>query len=207
MQTSVRSETPRLVDIRSLSNESVHVSREVSVVSSRAPTPSHVPSTLNEHAQAEVSKSTTPVPAPTIQLYRWNSRMSDVSWRQQTRSSHQAHHSAQDLSLLESNRESMKALSEFLRTKDPPPNNLMSIPSDDDKSLGSVKRSTFRLFGRQKKKKIKLQRFIQLPDSAVAARTRGGARHIAISIPIEHDHLEKGESQFLAPFRSHPPPK
>ncbi|PSS03235.1 hypothetical protein BD289DRAFT_219257 [Coniella lustricola] len=40
-----------------------------------------------------------------------------------------------------------------------------------------------------KKKTKKRPPQIKLPDSAVAGRTVGGFRHIAISIPIEYDHL------------------
>ncbi|PVH84905.1 hypothetical protein DL98DRAFT_568555 [Cadophora sp. DSE1049] len=207
MQTSVRSEAPRPADIKSLSDESVRVSREVSVVSSRAPTPSIIPAVINEYVPAEFTPGITSVTAQGAQLNRWNSRISDRSWRYSRRTSSQAPRISQDAGMLHSNRESMKALSDFLMTKEPPPNNFMSIPSDDEKSLSSLKKSTFRFFGKQKKS-AKPPRLMQLPDSAVAAQTRSGARHIAISIPMEHDHSSAPTPVHPPnPLRSHPPTK
>lgn len=102
--------------------------------------------------------------------------------------------------VLDNNRESMKALSDFLMTREPPPNHFMSTNlSDDEKSLSPFKRSAYKILGRKRKKKEKTQRLLQLPDSAVAAKTISGARHIAISIPIEHDHLQKQAVSHLPP--------
>ncbi|KAE8450338.1 hypothetical protein EG329_006766 [Mollisiaceae sp. DMI_Dod_QoI] len=85
----------------------------------------------------------------------------------------------------------MKALSDFLMTREPPPNNWVSIQSsDDDESLSPLKKSAYKLLGKSKKKKSKTPRLMQLPDSAVAAKTTKGARHIAISIPLVYDHQE-----------------
>ncbi|KAG4429074.1 hypothetical protein IFR05_015441 [Cadophora sp. M221] len=206
MQTSVRSEAPRPADIKSFSDESVHISKEVSVVSSRAPTPSNIPLIINEHVPSEFAPGITSVTAaPGAQLNRWNSKVSDMSWRHSRRTSLQAPRASQDAALLNSNRESMKALSDFLMTREPPPNNFMSIPSDDEKSLTTLKRTAFRLFGKQKKTATKPPRLLQLPDSAVSAQTRSGARHIAISIPMEHDHLSIPiHLQPPNPLRSHP---
>jgi len=207
MQTSVRSEAPRPADIKSLSDESVRVSREVSVVSSRAPTPSIIPAVINEYVPAEFTPGITSVTAQGPQLNRWNSRISDRSWRYSRGTSLQAPRISQDADMLHDNRESMKALSDFLMTREPPPNNFMSIPSDDEKSLSSLKKTAFRFFGKQKKS-AKAPRFMQLPDSAVAAQTRSGARHIAISIPMEHDHSRAPTPVHPPnPLRSHPPTK
>lgn len=66
----------------------------------------------------------------------------------------------------------------------------MSVPDSDTMSLHSMKKSAFKLFGRKKSRKSKRSKLLQLPDSAVSAKTREGARHIAISIPKEYDHLD-----------------
>ena len=198
MQSSVRSETPRAADLRSLSSTSVHVNREVTIVSSPSPTPvikrarySHMPSVPNGHGRPQTS----PVPAtgPTVDtpvLHRWNSTRTSNTNRSSVRLSRASLPAPQDENTLDSNRQSMKALSEFLLTREPPPTNWVSNLSDDERSISSLKSSAFNLFKKSKSKKQKAPRFLQLPDSAVAAKTLGGARHIAISIPIEHDHIE-----------------
>lgn len=61
----------------------------------------------------------------------------------------------------------------------------MSIP---DSHVNSDKHSSFRLFKRKKTKQTKLPTLLQLPDSAISARTMRGSRYIAISIPFEYDH-------------------
>ncbi|CZR51540.1 uncharacterized protein PAC_01417 [Phialocephala subalpina] len=201
MQSSVQAEPPRLGDIpRTFSNDSsVLISKEVSITSSRAPTPiqrasySSMPPT---HIRPQTtSVSSIPYGTLAAQVSRWNSlsKNSEKSsvFQFQMRPSTARRPSSADPDLLESNRESMKALSDFLMTREPPPNNFMSIQSsDDDKSLSSFKKSAYKLLGKSKKKKSKTPRLMRLPDSAVAAKTRQGARHIAISIPIEHDHME-----------------
>jgi hypothetical protein len=198
MQSSVRSETPRGADLRSLSSTSVHVNREVTVVSSQAPSPavkrarySQMASTQNDHDRPQTSPTPATAVAGEAPLNRWNSqsRESNRSSVRYSRGTFQQ--SSQDKTTLENNQESMKALADFLMTKEPPLNNWISIPSDDERSLSSLKKSAFKLFRRRKSKKPKAPRFLQLPDSAVSAKTRSGARHIAISIPIEHDHIEK----------------
>lgn len=78
----------------------------------------------------------------------------------------------------------------------------MSIPESDSGSLHSVKKSALNIFGRKISRKKKGQRLMQLPDSAVAAKTLGGYRHIAISIPIEHDHLDHDRPVRPLPTRS-----
>lgn len=87
--------------------------------------------------------------------------------------------------------------------QEPPPDNYMSIPDSVKKSLGGSKRSALKIFGRQKRKRHNPSKFLRLPDSAVSAKTKSGARHIAISIPIEYDHIEEKAS----PLRQHPVPK
>ncbi|PBP19230.1 hypothetical protein BUE80_DR009849 [Diplocarpon rosae] len=201
MHTSVASEANPLKDLASLSNESVHISTEVSVVSSRAPTTSIPGPMNNEHGPADFTSAAV---TGSGTLNRRDSRLSDTSWRHSRGPSAQSRRGFQSATVLESNRESVRALSEFLMTREPPPNHFMSIPSDDEKSAVSLKRGAIKLFGKQRKK-AKAPRFMQLPDSAVAARTRSGARHIAISIPTEHDWPEgKTSSRAPNPLRSHP---
>ncbi|PMD35187.1 hypothetical protein L207DRAFT_108268 [Hyaloscypha variabilis F] len=199
MQSSVRSETPRAATLRSLSSTSVHVNREVAIVSSPSPTPavqrarySHMPSVLNGYGRPQTS----PVPptgatANAPPLKRWDSTKTSITNQSSARLSRVSlQQGPQDENTLDSNRQSMKALSDFLMTREPPPTNWVSKLSDDERSLSSLKKSSFKLFKKSKSKKQKPPRFLQLPDSAVAAKTRSGARHIAISIPIEHDHIE-----------------
>ncbi|KUJ23531.1 uncharacterized protein LY89DRAFT_663947 [Mollisia scopiformis] len=200
MQSSVRSEPPpHLGDLpRTFSNDSVHISKEVSVTSSRVPTPpvqrsmySPMPPSLVQRPASAISR---PFSISAGQVTRWNSmsKNSEKSSLFQMRTEMGRRRSSVDPDLLESNRESMKALSDFLMTREPPPTNWVSAQSsDDDKSLNSFKRSAYKLFGKsKKKKKSKQQKLLRLPDSAVAARTSRGARHIAISIPLVHDHME-----------------
>jgi len=82
-------------------------------------------------------------------------------------------------------------------TQVPPPENFMSIPESDEMSM---KRSPLKIFGRRKRKRQYPPKLLQLPDSAVSAKTTSGARHIAISIPIEYDYLEEK----ISPLRQHP---
>jgi len=83
----------------------------------------------------------------------------------------------------------------------PPPNNFMSFPDSEQKS---TKRSRLKMFGKQKQKKEITPKLLRLPDSAVSAKTTDGARHIAISIPIEYDHLEAKVSPLRqAPVQRH----
>ena len=198
MQSSVRSETPRAADLRSLSSTSVHINREVTIVSSPSPTPavkrarySHMPSVANGHGRPQTSPSPANGVTAESSLNRWNSTKTSNTNRSSVRLSRGSlQQTFQDEAVLDTNRQSMKALSEFLMTKEPPPSNWMSVASDDEKSLSSLKKSAFKLFKKSKSRKPKEPRFLQLPDSAVAAKTRSGARHIAISIPLEHDHIE-----------------
>lgn len=84
---------------------------------------------------------------------------------------------------LEANRESMLALAEFLRTRPPPPGNLMSQSDSEGDAVQS--NSLLGKVVRRKKSRARKQvpRLMQLPDTAVAATTKDGHRHIAISIP------------------------
>jgi hypothetical protein len=129
MQSSVRSMTPRLVDIgKTGSDPSVHVEKEVTTISSRKDsykergrraTYSAMPSLFNRHVGQSSQGATDTILAP--QLSRWNSdsRMSSTSWASSRKLPQRKlrRQSLIDEDSLESNRESMKALAEFLRTK------------------------------------------------------------------------------------------
>jgi hypothetical protein len=202
MHSSVRAEDPRLAGKQSFSNDSVHVSREVSVTSSRVQnlnrraSYSTMPRNHGEIKRPKVIADTRFPPEPILD--KWGSKASAQSSNNYNRSNvHNSLDQREDSQeILDNNRESMRALAEFLMTRDPPPNHMMSTDSSgDEKGLRSLKKSAFKILRRKKKNKARPQRLIQLPDSAVSAKTSGGARYIAISIPIEHDHLHKKSQQ------------
>lgn len=126
MQSSVRSSMPPLVgDIgRQNSNTSIHIDQEVSVVSSRRDsftekghraTYSIIPST-NGHTRQVSRGAIATVTAS--EPNRWKSEQNTSrasSVRRQQNNIHRQE--SRDEVLLESNRESMRALSDFLRTK------------------------------------------------------------------------------------------
>ncbi|KAI1261531.1 hypothetical protein F5Y18DRAFT_431117 [Xylariaceae sp. FL1019] len=81
-------------------------------------------------------------------------------------------------------------LIQFLK-KPPPPSNYMSLPdsfssSSEDDKWHKLKHKVLR---QQRKTRRHRPPTIRLPDSAVAATTIGGHRHIAISIPLQYSHL------------------
>lgn len=96
-------------------------------------------------------------------------------------------------------RDSSRALIEFLRNTSPPPQNYMSIPDTfESPPVTTKKRRPFWSFWKKRVKRGKKKDgrpasggVIRLPDTAVAGTTTGGYRHIAISIPVEYDHLDE----------------
>lgn len=167
--------------------------------SSRRAIYSAMPSASNGRGRAQSSQglNTATASVPVLNRRNSTSKLSDIS-----RFIHERAQSSRDLAM-ESNRESMIALSDFLRRSEPPATNFMSRPESDASSLHSRKKSAFKIFGRQKSQKTtKGLKLMRLPDSAVAAKTTSGARHIAISIPLEYDH-----PYYDAPARSLPPPR
>ncbi|KAI1407770.1 hypothetical protein F5Y13DRAFT_205687 [Hypoxylon sp. FL1857] len=78
-------------------------------------------------------------------------------------------------------------LVDFFRSP-PPPGNFMSIPDDISISSADGKWSVFKVFRKRRKGKKRKPPLIQLPDSAVSARTIDGHRYIAISIPSNYSH-------------------
>ncbi|KAL2133328.1 hypothetical protein VTI74DRAFT_2523 [Chaetomium olivicolor] len=100
-------------------------------------------------------------------------------------------------------RETLKDLIDFFRNTPPPPGNFMSTPDPlEEKPHKSKKSIPLWPFWKKAKKEDKkakaAPRRIKLPDSAVAGTTIGGHRHVAISIPIEYDHLEPLASKSAA---------
>lgn len=97
----------------------------------------------------------------------------------------------------ENDRDTSKLI-DFLRNTTPPPHNFMSLPGGanaTDFSHRNKRRSFWPFWGcRGKKSERKTTPpslpLIRLPDTAIAGRTTGGHRHIAISIPVEHAHLD-----------------
>lgn len=120
MQSTVRSSAPRpLLDEfgRHDSSNSIQIDQEVSVISHRKD--SLKPTTAPKHLRPQSQGANVTVTAP--QLSRWNSdsRTSNTSRgssRYPARPQARRIMSA-EVDSLESNRESMKALAEFLRTK------------------------------------------------------------------------------------------
>ncbi|KAI0802474.1 hypothetical protein GGR55DRAFT_447667 [Xylaria sp. FL0064] len=85
----------------------------------------------------------------------------------------------------------IKDLIQFLKMTPPPPTNFMSIPdnfstSSEDDRWDKFKRKVFRYRRKARKRRPPV---IMLPDSAVSARTIGGHRYIAISIPMQYSPL------------------
>ncbi|EKD14584.1 uncharacterized protein L3040_000106 [Drepanopeziza brunnea f. sp. 'multigermtubi'] len=199
MRTSISSiEAPSLPSLPFEKESSVLVSREVLVSSNRAPTASLLqPTTKNAHVP-----SVTPVAASGSDLHDWDSKSPEKSWML-SRTPGSIKRGSREPGQARSGRESMKALSDFLMTKDPPPTNLMSIPAEEERDLTSLKKGALRFF---KKRKRESPRLMKLPDSAVAAHTRSGSRHIAISIPMEYAHVqEAAPTTPLRQFPSRPP--
>jgi hypothetical protein len=205
MPSSNHSRTPRLANVRTNSNASIHIDRDVKVTprsahgSNTRATYSTMSSAPNGHDRAQSSQGPVTATASVPVLNRWKSlsKLSDTSRFTPQR--------AQNSLDLGSNKEGMRALAEFLMRTEPPPSNFMSRPESDAGSVHSTKKPAFKIFGRQKTKKaVKGPKLLQLPDSAVAATTTNGARHIAISIPIEYDYpYHDAPAQSSAPSRLH----
>lgn len=201
MHTSISTEAPRLPSL-AFSDETVLVSKEVSIISSLMQQQSIIP----EHGESDLTPEPTLSTGAAPVLNRWNSKLSENSLKLSGPNSVQRQ-GFKEPGPWDSNRESLKALADFLMTKEPPPSNFMSIASDEEKE--TLTSSALRLLGKKKTKKKKPQRFMKLPDSAIAASTRSGSRHIAISIPTEHDHVQESPRPPTPPTSSRPavPPK
>ncbi len=92
------------------------------------------------------------------------------------------HHSVSECEVarLEKDRKDWRELATFLRTNEPPRTNFMS-----DFPEGKNKKGSLKIFRRPAKKSLAgSPKSMQLPDSAVAAKTKDGHWYIAISIPL-----------------------
>lgn len=130
MQSSVRSTAPRPAPHRSASTNSIEVEHEVSIVSARANSlrsnsmmeasrknlVSWAPSTMGGGQRAQTSHGSRS-PSPNISLHRGNRAGSVSRLLSRSQSASGLRPADPDMDLLESNRESMRELSEFLRTK------------------------------------------------------------------------------------------
>ncbi|KAN0091903.1 hypothetical protein V8E51_017750 [Hyaloscypha variabilis] len=138
---------------------------------------------------------------------QWESRSNlDISQRPVTSSSKKSfprtakRKLSRDAIASDSDARNIQALSDFLRTREPPPSSFTSIP-EEKASRGSF---IFGMFGSRSRrnststrslrsvknsKSLKsMKNLIQLPDSAVAMKTKkGGHWHIAICVPGVND--------------------
>lgn len=123
MQSSVRSTAPRPTSRRSASNTSIEVAHEVSIVSTRANSMKEAsrknmvswsPSAMGgPRAQTSDGRSS----SPDVPMHRGNRSASVTRLLSRSQSANGLRPAEPDMDLLESNRESMRELSEFLRTK------------------------------------------------------------------------------------------
>lgn len=103
-------------------------------------------------------------------------------------------------------RDDVRALIEFLRTQEPPPDNFMSTPYDDDDERGRWTKLRDIAKGRSKSMP-RAPAPMRLPDSAVSGTTIGGHKHIAISIPLQASPFgERPRSQYPIYQDSEPVP-
>lgn len=116
------------------------------------------------------------------ELRRFNSSGTKSSGRTRPRQATSQSYGSMDTTSPRRERETMKDLSEFLMSYDPPAHNLVALPQ-------TTPRKKFGLLRRKQKKESKSNQFLKLPDTAIAAKTRQGVQYIAISIPLEHDYL------------------
>lgn len=91
-----------------------------------------------------------------------------------------------EMARLERDRRDWRELAAFLRTNDPPKSNFMSNMDEERGGKAKKHAAPLKMFRKSKGKKSPSSstKPLQLPDSAVAARTTKGHWHIAISIPL-----------------------
>lgn len=168
--SSSRSQLPRLVEIKSPRPQSMatHASTNPTLLSHRRVSRSH--------------KNGTTETTPDLRRYSISATKSSTQTRPPQTTS-QSYGSSDTVSPRRE-RETLKDLVDFLRSYDPPAHNLITPP----RSPASKK---FGLLRRKKKKGPKTNQLLQLPDTAVSAKTSQGVRYIAISIPLEHDYEGK----------------
>ncbi|TGO46455.1 hypothetical protein BCON_0323g00010 [Botryotinia convoluta] len=172
--TNSKTPPPRLVDIKPLRPQSMGTPSSINptLLSRRRTSRSHNHGTIDT------------VP----ELRRFNSSGTKSSGRTRPRQTTSQSYESLDTASPRRERETMKDLSEFLMSYDPPAHNLVALPQ-------TTPRKKFGLLRRKQKKESKSNQFLKLPDTAIAAKTRQGVQYIAISIPLEHDYL----GRFLTP--------
>ena len=210
MQSAIRPEAPRIIDIKPLPNAPsgrTHLPRAASTSSvilgsnvvkpeiQRAASTSSVGSTLGKlsiQSQRRPNTAHSIDERPTtihsvsyfipqqLNLWKGGAKNKQEAVREK--------HSSQKLRDMQDSREHTLALAEFLKTKQPPPSNRMSH-NESDEEPGLKLQSILGKLARRKSnsRKKREPRLIQLPDTAVAARTIDGHRHIAISIPVQYN--------------------
>ncbi|TEY40336.1 hypothetical protein BOTCAL_0437g00010 [Botryotinia calthae] len=167
---SSKTPPPRLVNIKTLRPQSME-------------TPSSINPTLLSRRQT--SRSHNHGTIDTVpELRRFNSSGTKSSVRTRPRQTTSQSYGSLDTTSPRRERETMKDLSEFLMSYDPPAHNLVALPQN-------TPRKKIGLLRRKQKKESKSNQFLKLPDTAIAAKTRQGVQYIAISIPLEHDYLGK----------------
>ncbi|KAK4189242.1 hypothetical protein QBC35DRAFT_494155 [Podospora australis] len=116
-------------------------------------------------------------------------------------------------------RDTSRALIDFLRNTTPPPHNYMSFPDSFESKPKSKTQKRFRQFWScsffQSSKRNKKDEpgptitpiTVRLPKTTVVERTTGGHRHMAISIPAEYDYAHIPDEWQITPSRefSHSP--
>ncbi|PQE07176.1 hypothetical protein CJF31_00004830 [Rutstroemia sp. NJR-2017a BVV2] len=176
-----RTTTPRLIDIRPPRSPSINLIKGYTYSISEVQK-SHMSINPTLLSRRRTSRPHNQGAIDTVpEMRRFSSE-----GRQGTRSKSQ-HGNSQRLGAVGSappsvERESMRELAEFLMYHPPPPENLRPPTPETPKRK-------FSLFGKKPKKAPKQSELLQLPDTAVAARTGKGVQYIAISIPSQHDYL------------------
>ncbi|KAF7952536.1 uncharacterized protein EAE97_002033 [Botrytis byssoidea] len=166
--TNSKTPPPRLMNIKPLRPQSMGTPSSINptLLSRRRTSRSHNHGTIDT------------VP----ELVRFNSSGTKSSGRTRPRQTTSQSYGSLDTTSPRRERETMKYVSEFLMSYDPPAHNLVALPQ-------TAPRKKFGLLRRKQKKESKSNQFLKLPDTAIAAKTRQGVQYIAISIPLEHDYL------------------
>ncbi|TGO54869.1 hypothetical protein BOTNAR_0257g00080 [Botryotinia narcissicola] len=166
--TNSKTPPPRLVNIKPLRPQSMGTPSSINptLLSRRRTSRSHNHGTIDT------------VP----ELIRFNSSGTKSSGRTRPRQTTSQSYGSLDTTSPRRERETIKYLSEFLISYNPPAHNLVALPR-------KAPRKKFGLLRRKQKKESKSNQFLKLPDTAIAAKTRQGVQYIAISIPLEHDYL------------------
>jgi hypothetical protein len=204
MQTAVWQATPHPVD--NLPDNAINIGREVTVVLEDAEGSNKIgltssPSLPNDELRSKSSHGAGDAPSMLSNVGRPKSESAMTNFNTHFTDGMAAMpRMMQKDRQAEEDRQTMRDLVNFLRSSKPPPENFMSIPEHESPPVeNNNRRSSFKLFRKygsgRKSKRYVTTNLLQLPDSAVAATTIKGHRHIAISIPLEHHPLEPGSAR------------